>query len=204
MLHQEPTERFHSHGQHLCKFIGNKESVCIRKEFNSHRILLVHQHGRRFIVLEHQYGRREVVWKRSIITSKHLLIRNHEKALNAACHSRGTKPPCWNAKVVLGQDQQKAYIILTSNVLCFSCPSATFASQHGSFVPREWQAAKVLLYQTTSVVYVIFTAILHCHDITLKNSFTDKQFSMQTKLMTWTKRSLFSLLLTEHMVRKQT
>ena len=35
-------ERFHSRGQHLCKFIGTKESVCIRKEFNSHRIVLVH------------------------------------------------------------------------------------------------------------------------------------------------------------------
>ena len=48
------TERFHSPGQHLCKFIGTKESVCIRKEFNSHRIGLEHQHGRRFIVLGHQ------------------------------------------------------------------------------------------------------------------------------------------------------
>ena len=121
----------------------------------------------------------------------------------AACHSRGTKPPCWNAKVVLGQDQQKAYIIWNSNFLSFSCPSATFASQHGDFVPREWQAAKVLLYQTTSVLYVIFTAILHCDDITLKNSFTDRQFSMQTKPLARTKQSLFSLLLTEHIVRKQ-
>ena len=28
-------ECFHSHGQHLGKFIGTKQSVCIRKEFNS-------------------------------------------------------------------------------------------------------------------------------------------------------------------------
>ena len=54
-------ERFHSRGQRLCKFIGTKESVYIRKEFNSHRTGLVHQHGRRFIVLEHQYGRRDVL-----------------------------------------------------------------------------------------------------------------------------------------------
>ena len=47
---------FHSRGQHLCKLIGTKESVCIRKEFNSHRIGLGHQHGDRFIVLGHQYG----------------------------------------------------------------------------------------------------------------------------------------------------
>ena len=31
-------------------------------------------------------------------------------------------------------------------VFCLSCPdSATFALQHGSFVPREWLAAKGLL-----------------------------------------------------------
>ena len=59
-------ECFHSRGQHLCKFTGTKESVCIRKEFNSHRTRLGHQHGRRFIVLGHQYGRRDVMWKHSI------------------------------------------------------------------------------------------------------------------------------------------
>ena len=61
-----PIECFHSRGQHLCKFIEIKESVCIRKEFNSHRSGLGHQHGRRFIVLGHQYGRRDVMWKHSI------------------------------------------------------------------------------------------------------------------------------------------
>ena len=45
-----PLERFHSRGQHLCKFIGAKESVYIRKEFSSLRIGFGHQHGRRFIV----------------------------------------------------------------------------------------------------------------------------------------------------------
>ena len=59
-------ECFHSRGQHLCKFIGTKESVCIRKEFNSHRTGLGHQHGRCFIVLGHQYGSRDVMWKHSI------------------------------------------------------------------------------------------------------------------------------------------
>ena len=43
-----------------------KESVCIRKEFNSHGTVLGHQHGRRCIVLGHQYGRRDVMWKHSI------------------------------------------------------------------------------------------------------------------------------------------
>ena len=65
----------------------------------------------------------------------------------AAFHSRGAKPPCWDVKVALGQDQQQAYIILNGNFLCLSCTSATFASQHGGFVPREWKAAKGLLRQ---------------------------------------------------------
>ena len=34
----ERIECFHSRGQDLCKFIGTKGSVCIRNEFNSHRI----------------------------------------------------------------------------------------------------------------------------------------------------------------------
>ena len=31
-------ERFHSCGQHLCKFIGTIQSIYIIKEFNTHRI----------------------------------------------------------------------------------------------------------------------------------------------------------------------
>ena len=54
-------ERFHSRGQQSCKFIGTKESFYIRKELNSYRIGLGHQHGRRFIVLVHQYGCRDVM-----------------------------------------------------------------------------------------------------------------------------------------------
>ena len=61
MLSVQSIECFHSRGQYLCKFIGTKESVCIRKEFTSQRICLGHQHGRRFIVFGHQYGRRDVL-----------------------------------------------------------------------------------------------------------------------------------------------
>ena len=59
-------ECLNSRGQHLCKFIGTKKSVYIRKEFNSQSIGLGHQHGGRFIVLGHQYGRRDVMRKHSI------------------------------------------------------------------------------------------------------------------------------------------
>ena len=51
---------FHSRDQHLCKFMGTKESIYVRKEINSQRIGLEHQLGRRFTVSEHQYGRRDV------------------------------------------------------------------------------------------------------------------------------------------------
>ena len=53
--------RFHQRGPRLCKFIGTKESVCIKKEFNSHRTGLGQQHGRRFTVLGHQYGNPEIM-----------------------------------------------------------------------------------------------------------------------------------------------
>jgi len=39
--------------------------------------------------------------------------------LFAACHTRGTKPPCWDANIAQGQHQQKAYIILNGNFLFF-------------------------------------------------------------------------------------
>ena len=47
-------ECFHSRGQHLFKFIGIDESVCIRKKSTSQKIGLGHQHDRCFIVLGHQ------------------------------------------------------------------------------------------------------------------------------------------------------
>ena len=57
---------FHSRFQHLCKFTGTKESVYVRKEFNSHRTCLGHKHSRRFIVLGHKYGRHDVMWKHNL------------------------------------------------------------------------------------------------------------------------------------------
>ena len=34
-LHKPFIECFHSPGQHLCKFVRTKESICIRKKYNS-------------------------------------------------------------------------------------------------------------------------------------------------------------------------
>ena len=72
-------------------------------------------------------------------------LPKHNNRPFAASHSCGTKTQHWRAKVALGQDKQKTYIILNGNFLCLSCPSATFALQHGGFVPGEWLAAKGLL-----------------------------------------------------------
>jgi len=43
-----------------CRLSNLSEQGYIRKELNSHRIGLVHQHGHSFVVLRHQYGCREV------------------------------------------------------------------------------------------------------------------------------------------------
>ena len=44
-------------------------------------------------------------------------------------------------KVALGQDKQRKLPFKIMSAFCWSYPSATF----GGFVPREWQAPKVLL-----------------------------------------------------------
>ena len=50
-----------SHRAYSPTLIRTKESFYVKKEFNSNRVVLVHQRGRRFIVLEHQYSRRDVM-----------------------------------------------------------------------------------------------------------------------------------------------
>ena len=62
VLKNQYIERINSRDQHLCKFMGTKESFYIRKVSNSHRICL-----------EHQYGRRDVMWKRPIAIRFNLL-----------------------------------------------------------------------------------------------------------------------------------
>ena len=59
-MNARSVECFYSRGQQLCKFIGTKESFYIRKSFNTKRIGLEDQHGRRFIVLVQSYGGRDV------------------------------------------------------------------------------------------------------------------------------------------------
>ena len=77
----------------------------------------------------------------------HYLKTNADNRPFAASHSRGTKTPCWRAKVALGQDKHRKLPFQIMYVFCLSCPSATFALQRGGFVPREWLAAKGLLFE---------------------------------------------------------
>ena len=90
--------------------------------------------------------------------------------------SRGTKPPSWRPKVALGQDKQKAYIILNSSFLCLSCPSITFCSPVRRFC-TTWMASctgpikveSLILYWNWTLIlctlhYFFSTRIGHCHE----------------------------------------
>ena len=85
-------ERFHSRGQHLCKFIGKNEDFCIRKEFNFHRIGLA---------LGHQHGRREVIWKHSIFSFHWLAVWR----CPGGCHSQGSHGYSLHSAAVSGLHQ---------------------------------------------------------------------------------------------------
>ena len=118
---QKPIECFHSRGQHLCKFIGTKESVCIRKEFNSQRI-----------VLGHQYGRRDVMWKHSIKIWRSsvwiVLSRLSQPLHSGVCtllSSRGLRATWFVAQLP---------VYPTHNKLCFPIKNL---HKHCLIVPRE-------------------------------------------------------------------
>ena len=79
LVRKQATERFHSRGQHLCKFIGTKESVYIRKAFNFNR------NG-----LEHQHGRRDVTWKR--------FMKQHKQG--SSLHLQHTDVTSWLLRIL--------------------------------------------------------------------------------------------------------
>ena len=66
LLESEAIERFHSNDQRPYCNTEIMENICIKIEFNSQRIRLVHHHGRHFFVLEHQHGRHDITQKHSI------------------------------------------------------------------------------------------------------------------------------------------
>ena len=111
-----PIECFHSRGQHLWEFFGTKESVCIRKEFNSHRIVLVDQHGPRFIVLGHQYGRRDVMWKHSTSFCK-LLKNNNNNNNNKVLHEGTAKKVSFERSHQIILSETRFYVSLFTKFL---------------------------------------------------------------------------------------
>ena len=80
------------------------------------------------------------------VRCRNIPVKNDDNRPFAASNSHGTKPPCWRAKVAPGQDKQRKLPFKIMYVFCLSYPSATFALQRGSFVPREELAAKGLLF----------------------------------------------------------
>ena len=46
----------------------------------------------------------------------------------------------------LSRALRNIWLLLVLNSNCLSCPSASFALQHGGFVPREWLFAKGLIH----------------------------------------------------------
>ena len=60
-------ERFHSRDQQLCKFIGTKESVYIRKTSTLTGLVWYTNMAAVSSFLVHQYGRRDVMWKEILI-----------------------------------------------------------------------------------------------------------------------------------------
>ena len=120
-------ERFHSRDQHLWKK---------RKESNSYRIFLEHQHGCRFIVLEHQYGSNDVMWKRSI-TSRVVWSLVWNVIRHFAPHPTGDKaretllPPAeWS------EDPAQTYPFLLENRVFFSVLKKINPRLHVAFFNR--------------------------------------------------------------------
>ena len=91
--------------------------------------------------------RRKTKNQKAICVCRYISLLLHVNRPFAASHSRDTKPPCWRAEVASGQDKQRKLPFQIMYVFCLSCPSATFALQHGGFVPREWLAKGLLLFQ---------------------------------------------------------
>ena len=84
--------------------------------------------------------------KNSKPKTSHWLRFSVQNRLFAGFHLRGTKPANCEAKVALGQEKQRKLPFKIMYAFCWSCPSATFASQYAGFVPREWKPAKGLLH----------------------------------------------------------
>ena len=75
--------------------------------------------------------------------------------LQPASHSRGTKPPCWRAKVPRDETNKENYHFKFCMSFVYLVPVRLLLSQHGGFVSRECLAAKGLFKaKRTKIQYV--------------------------------------------------
>ena len=92
-------------------YSNKRKSLHLRKEVNSQRTTLEHQHGRCFMVLEHQYGHGDVMWKWSIYSRTlvtQTLTGNEKLAVELAGNSS------YRAKFQWNFDQGKGNLVRVS------------------------------------------------------------------------------------------
>ena len=78
-----------------------------------------------------------------------------EKNFEQESRDRVSRLPPWTLLMPVWIFKKKKLPFQIMYAFCWSCPSATFASQHGGFVPREWQATKGL-FETTKMLHCLF------------------------------------------------
>ena len=129
-----------------------KESIYIRKEFNSHRIGLAHQHGRRFIVLGHQYGRRDVMWKHSI-TLKPPLFGLNVWLLASNCEEQFPIPTVGQ----LSGDRWPTFgrqVVVSSSSSYWTSESNSLRNLFSSLDSRQSQSRYKLLFRENALIQI--------------------------------------------------
>ena len=97
-------------------------------------------------------------WKEWILCSETL------NRLFAASHSRGTKPPRWRAKVVLGQDKKKTcYILLNGNFSLFFLSQCDFCSPVRRFCTTWMASCKGSIRPCSHQCYACANASANAH-----------------------------------------
>ena len=82
----------------------------------------------------------------------------------------------------LSRALRNIWLLLVLNSNCLSCPSASFALQHGGFVPREWLFAKGLIHCLLLLTLVILHFMLLCFMVQVKLLYPSNLFIMRLYL----------------------
>lgn len=114
-----------------------KESFYIRNEFNSLRVVLVHQHGCRFVVLELQYGRYDVMW----IRSNRSLVGEGD---NGSPSASATRDPGTRLSSNLILNQLEHYAVVDPGSLVTSTRPAIVPIRRRNYLERETAKMAIL------------------------------------------------------------